>query len=44
MIFEFVIFLIIGAAAGLLAGIFGVGGGSIDCTGSNFYAQLFQSG
>ncbi|WP_085246757.1 TSUP family transporter [Gilliamella mensalis] len=27
MIFEFVIFLSIGAAAGLLAGMFGVGGG-----------------
>ncbi|OTP97326.1 hypothetical protein B5S43_10450 [Gilliamella apicola] len=44
MIFEFVIFLIIGAAAGLLAGMFGVGGGALIVPALIFTLNYFNLG
>lgn len=44
MIFEFIIFLCIGAAAGLLAGLFGVGGGALIVPALIFTLDLFNLG
>ncbi|MWP62558.1 sulfite exporter TauE/SafE family protein [Gilliamella sp. Pas-s25] len=44
MIFEFVIFLSIGAAAGLLAGMFGVGGGALIVPSLIFTFNYFKQG
>ena len=44
MIFEFVIFLTIGAAAGLLAGMFGVGGGALIVPALIFTLDHFNLG
>ncbi|MWN04730.1 sulfite exporter TauE/SafE family protein [Gilliamella sp. Pas-s95] len=44
MIFEFIIFLSIGAAAGLLAGMFGVGGGALIVPSLIFTLNYFNLG
>ncbi|MWN32757.1 MULTISPECIES: sulfite exporter TauE/SafE family protein [unclassified Gilliamella] len=44
MIFEFLIFLCIGAAAGLLAGMFGVGGGALIVPALIFTLSYFNLG
>ncbi|OCG36177.1 sulfite exporter TauE/SafE family protein [Gilliamella sp. Gris1-4] len=44
MIFEFIIFLLIGAVAGLLAGMFGVGGGALIVPSLIFTLNYFNIG